>query len=154
MPLTVKNIHIRDYANSDKDAVIGLLRLNTPQYFAPEEEQDLLHYLDHELERYFVLELNGELVGCGGINFSGNPAHGKLSWDILHPQYQGLGLGRRLVQHRLEQLRTYPNVQTITVRTSQLVYEFYEKQGFALTQVVEDYWAKGFHLYDMAYTDV
>jgi len=150
MPSTVKNMHIRDYTSNDKDAVIGLLRLNTPQYFAPEEEQDLLHYLDHEIERYFVLEMNGALAGCGGINFSEDRTHGKISWDILHPQYQGLGLGSRLVRHRLEHLKTYQGLQTITVRTSQLAYKFYEKQGFVLTQVIEDYWAKGFHLYDMA----
>ena len=41
------NIHIREYSSSDKKMVIELLRLNTPKYFAPEEENDFIQYLDN-----------------------------------------------------------------------------------------------------------
>jgi hypothetical protein len=35
------------------------------------------------------------------------------------------------------------------VRTTQLVYPFYQKAGFTLDKVEQDYWANGFDLYQM-----
>lgn len=142
---------IREYAKEDKEPVLGLLRLNTPAYFATEEEKDLIYYLEKEIEYYFVMEIDAKIVGCGGFNFSGNPALGKISWDILHPEFQGRSLGSSLLKYRIERLKKFKDLQKIKVRTTQLVYKFYEKQGFILLEIVKDYWAKGFDLYDMEY---
>ena len=145
-------VTIRAYKQEDKPAILDLLRRNTPQYFSPEEEADLVHYLDHELDHYYVLEYDGILVGCGGINRVDEGATGRISWDILHPDYQGKGLGSILLRHRIQILKGLPGVKTITVRTSQLVYQFYEKNGFELAEVVKDYWAPGYDMYFMVYT--
>jgi [ribosomal protein S18]-alanine N-acetyltransferase len=142
---------IREYKTSDRDAVLGLLKLNTPQYFSPEEESDLVYYLENEIEHYFILEINAQIVGSGGFNFSEDKTTGKISWDILHPDFQGKSLGSILLNHRIEKLKEFKNVQKIIVRTSQLAYKFYEKQGFRLIETIDDYWAKGFHLYNMEY---
>ena len=82
---------IRPYKPADRSSVLALVRLNTPEYFHPSEEEDLSFYLES-------------------------------------------------------------SVQTLIVRTSQLVYRFYEKQGFELEKVVKDYWAEGYDLYLMRYT--
>ena len=145
------SITIREYEPTDKDAVINLIRLNIPKYFAPTEETDLNYYLDHERELYYVLLFDGQIVGCCGINFEDNKTTGKISWDILHPQYQGKSLGSQLLKYRIEKIKVIDSIQKITVRTSQLAYKFYEKQGFELNEVKEDYWAKGFDLYRMEY---
>ena len=133
---------IREYQPTDKNAVIDLIRQNTPAYFAPKEEAD---------ELYFVLLLNKKVVGCGGINFTKDKASGKISWDIIHPQYQGKSLGAQLLKYRIEILKSIDGIQKITVRTSQLAYKFYEKQGFTLKEIQRDYWAKGFDMYSMEY---
>ena len=39
---------IREYQPTDKNAVIDLIRQNTPAYFAQEEEADFSNYLDSE----------------------------------------------------------------------------------------------------------
>lgn len=140
---------IRVYRPEDKAAVLYLLRLNTPAFFAPEEEADLIHYLDEELEYYFVVELEGAIVGSGGFNFSGDKKTGKISWDILHRDFQSKGIGGLLLRHRLERLKAFVGLERIIVRTSQLAYGFYEKHGFRLVEVVKNYWAEGFHLYLM-----
>ena len=146
-----KNVIIREYEGGDEQAVIELLRLNTPQYFAPEEEDDLVHYLHHEIDRYFVLEEQGAIVGCGGINVTEDGTTGRISWDMVHPSHQGKRLGTLLLHHRLKELKDRLQLKVISVRTSQLVYPFYEKNGFVLVEVVADYWAPGFDLYHLVY---
>ena len=144
-------IMIREYKSIDKNAVLELIRLNIPKYFASNEEDDFSRYLDSEIELYYVLFFDKKLVGCGGINFSDNRMTGKISWDILHPEYQGKSLGTYLLEYRIKKLKSIDRVQRITVRTSQLAYKFYEKRGFELLEVKEDYWARGFDMYRMEY---
>ena len=122
---------------------------NTPNYFSIDEEGDLINYLENEIEEYFVIELDGRAIGSGGINFFESVA-ARLSWDLIHPEFQGLGFGSLLVDFRLKRLEEL-KVAEISVRTSQLVVEFYRKHGFHLNEIVENYWAEGFDLYDMKY---
>lgn len=143
------NITIRKYNKADKSTLLELLKLNTPSHFAPEEMTDFIEYLDHEIEYYFVVLLQNKIVGSGGINFSDDQSIGKISWDIIDPNYHGRKIGTFLMKHRIDLLRSLPHIRKVTVRTSQLAYKFYEKQGFEITEIVTDYWAKGFDLYSM-----
>ncbi|MFT5915729.1 MAG: ribosomal-protein-alanine N-acetyltransferase [Bacteroidia bacterium] len=145
------NTKIRPYSQSDQPTLVDLLRLNTPKYFALEEEAEFISYLAHEIEQYFVVELNDEIVGCGGINLVENGAVGRISWDMLYPNSQGKGIGSKLLQHRIGVLKSNHTVKQIVVRTSQHVYPFYEKNGFELKEIKKDYWADGFDLYLMEY---
>lgn len=142
---------IRPYHSGDKNEVLALFDMNTPAYFAPEERTAFDHYLDHELEYYMVVEVNGQTAGCGGYNINEAEGIGYLSWDMVHPDYQGNSLGRQLVNHRLAQLKELASVQAIHVRTSQHTCAFYEKCGFKLISIKEDYWAENFHLYHMVF---
>jgi N-acetylglutamate synthase-like GNAT family acetyltransferase len=146
------NIHIREYSSSDQKLVIELLRLNTPKYFAPEEENDFIQYLENEIDFYYVIELENKLVGCGGINFR-NETTGIISWGIIHPEYHKMKLGSKLLKHRISELQKFTNIDRITVRTTQLVFPFFEKNGFKIVQIVDNYWAEGFHLYEMDYSN-
>ena len=134
---------IRQYQISDKNAVMDLIKRNTPAYFAEEEAADLSKYLDNEIELYYVVLFDNKIVGCGGINFAENKTIGKISWDIIHPDYQGKSLGSQLLAYRIDMLKSIDTIRKITVRTSQLVYQFYEKQGFVLKHTKKGYWAKG-----------
>lgn len=60
--------------------------------------------------------------------------------------YQGKSLGTKLLKHRIGKLYSIDGVQKITVRTSQVAYKFYEKQGFELFEIKKDYWADGFDI--------
>ncbi len=145
------SITIREYGPADKVAVMNLIRLNTPEYFALEEETDLNEYLENKRELYYVLIFDGDIVGCGGINFVKNRKVAKISWDILHPEYQRRSFGSQLLRYRIDKLKTIEGVREIMVRTSQLAYGFYEKHGFVLSEIKKDYWAKGFDMYCMKY---
>ena len=60
---------IRPYIQNDKVAVIELLRSNTPRFFDPTEEKYLIEYLNKEVEDYFIVEENHEIIGAGGVNY-------------------------------------------------------------------------------------
>jgi ribosomal-protein-alanine N-acetyltransferase len=140
---------IRPYHPADRGKLLELFRLNSPAAFAPSEENDFRHYLDQEREDYFVLDRAGEILACGGINYPDGPETARISWDMVDPKHQGEGLGQKLLRYRLENIREKQRIKRITVRTSQLAYRFYEKEGFALMEIIPGYWGEGFDLYRM-----
>ena len=80
---------IRQYSSYDYDSVLELIRLNTPTYFSREEEKDLADYLKFKIQDYFVIDLNNQIVGSGGINYSDDKVKGIISWDMIDPKFQG-----------------------------------------------------------------
>ena len=146
-----ENITIRKYASADKEYVINLFRLNTPKYFAASEEEDLVYYLSHHIENHYVVACGDKLWGCGGFTLSDDLSTGKISWDIFHPDHQGKGLGSILTKYRIEKIQEHKTIKSISVRTSQVAFKFYERFGFNLKETIKDYWAEGFDLYRMEY---
>lgn len=140
---------IRAFSPADTGAIRHIFRLNVPAFFAAEEEPELLHYLQNEAQHYFVLEYNNQIAGCGGFNLMDDGITARISWDIFHPQMQGMGLGTALTGYRMHLLHNMSVIQNVIVRTSQLAYRFYEKQGFVLCEKVHDFWAPGYDLYVM-----
>lgn len=144
-------LEIREYRAADKSFVIEILKLNTPKYFAESEIDDLDHYLENKVEVYLVVELQGKIIGAGGINFDCENRSAMLSWDFISPEYQGNGVGQKLLKYRIDLLKTMEDIDHIKVRTSQLAYKFYTKNRFQTQSIVYDYWAKGLDLYQMKY---
>lgn len=140
---------IRAYIPEDKEKLVQLLSLHVPVYFAASEIADYDFYLQHQTELYFIVEIDNEIAGAGGINFNKENCVANLSWDFTAPDYQNKGIGKKLLDYRIAILRNAPDINRIRVRTSQLVFRFYEKSGFKLKDVKKDYWAEGFDLYDM-----
>lgn len=140
---------IRPYKIEDKKVLVDILRLNTPKFFDKAEEKDFIDFLDNELDDYFVIEEDNKIIGSGGVNYFPESMSAKISWGLIHPDFQGKGLGKKLTLFRIEHLRKNPAVKLIIVRTTQLVYKFYQKMGFELEKTEKDYWAKGLDLYEM-----
>lgn len=140
---------IRKYLNKDKSKLIKILRRNTPEYFDVAEESDFKNYLENEVEDYFVYEVNSDIIGAGGINYFPEERSARISWDMIDPKSQGRGIGKKLIQYRINHLNGNTGIEFIIVRTTQVAYKFYEKMGFELEKVEKDFWAKNFDLYQM-----
>jgi ribosomal-protein-alanine N-acetyltransferase len=149
--LTTTPNNIREYESADKAQVLLLLRLNTPAFFAAREEEEFERYLEKEKEDYFVLESGGQIVACGGVNLLGLGEYARISWDMVHPQFQKKGLGFQLLKFRIQYINTRYPLKKIVVRTSQLAYKFYERAGFVVEKKEKDFWAPGFDLVYMVY---
>lgn len=137
------------YSKSDKEEVIKLLRHNTPEYFDASEETEFIEYLDNEIEDYFVVKDDSNIIGCGGINYFPNEKSARISWDMIHPDFQGKGIGKLLCEHRINLIKVNTEIKLIIVRTTQLVSKFYAKMGFDLEKVEKNFGAKGFDLHQM-----
>lgn len=135
LSIPMNKIKIRVYTDQDKNEVLAIFQLNVPTYFAEQEMQELSGYLDRHIEQYFVIEMNGAIIGAGGINFENSFKTGVISWDFLHPDEQEKGYGRMLLQHRLNILKAIPSIENVMVRTSQLTFQFYEKSGFKTVEI-------------------
>lgn len=142
-------MQIIPYKPEHNTEVVEILRANTPDYFAPSEEAEFKNYLESEREDYFIVESNDDIVGAGGINYFLADKIARVSWDMIHPDYHGKGIGYQLTQYRIDILADHSAIDTVIVRTSQLVYAFYEKIGFELVNKQRDYWAKGYDLFEM-----
>ncbi|MCG6186373.1 GNAT family N-acetyltransferase [Maribellus maritimus] len=140
---------IRKYTTADQLKVLELFRFNTPAFFDPSEEKDFKDYLKNQLEDYFVVEGNRKIIGAGGINYFAEKNTARIAWDMIHPDFHKKGIGKELTIHRLSAIRNRPDIHTVIVRTSQLAFKFYEKLGFEQEDMIPDFWAKGFHLYQM-----
>ncbi len=140
---------IRPYNINDKNELINLIKLNTPQYFDKTEQASFNNYLENEIETYFVVVEDDKIIGCGGINYENNSTTGIISWDIIHPNFQGKGIVKKLLLHLISEIKKNQLIKIILVRTSQHTDKFYEKGGFKLDFITKDYWAKGFDLYQM-----
>lgn len=147
----MNDIIIREYNSDDYDKLLEILMLNIPEYFSQEEYPDFQKYLKEERENYFVAENDDMIVGCGGINYKKDENIAMISWDIIHPKYQGNGIGNRILNHRIDLIKKHHPNYKIIIRTSQLVYKFYEKNGFILLERHKDFWAEGFDMYKMEY---
>lgn len=143
------SITIRPYQKEDKQILLDILQLNVPTYFAQEEVDDLALYLDQYLDLYYVALDNDKIIGAAGINRDFEKEFASLSWGFLHPDYHRKGAGSLLLKHRLDILKPDHRIKTIQVRTSQVVYHFFEKHNFEVIETQEDYWAKGLDLYVM-----
>ena len=101
----------------------------------------------YEPAPYYVVEVEGELVACGGVATSGSSMH--LCWGLVHPDWHHRGLGRKLVDHRLAWAKNQPELEVVELCTSQKTAAFYERFGFETIEFTPDGFAPGHHRHDM-----
>jgi ribosomal protein S18 acetylase RimI-like enzyme len=140
---------IRPYNSADKPTLLEIFKLNTPQYFGPEEVHDFETYLGDFGDTYLTIEHQNKIVGGTGYQITDNDTIGRVTWIFFHPDNSGLGLGRQSVEYCLRIFKRKPTVQKLVVTTSQLAYKFFEKFGLHLVKTEKDYWARGLDLYLM-----
>lgn len=120
---------IRRYEQEDLDAVVAVFRSNIPKYFGPSEEPGLREFLRDYPEDYYVLELDGEIVGSGGIALNEDDTV-SLCWGMVRKDRLGTGLGKKLTEFRIEASRERFGDRAMVTSTSQHTEGFYEKFGF------------------------
>ncbi len=142
-------IIIRSYNNRDRSSLIAILKRNIPKYFHEDEVKDFEKYIDEWSDIYYTVLFNEQIAG--GVSWvpEKKQKSAVIAWIFFDPAFHGKGLGTESVNYCLSAMRKEKDIEKFRVRTSQLIYPFFEKFGFKTIYTEEDYWAKGFDLYDM-----
>ncbi len=140
---------IRPYHINDKKELVAIFMRNTPKYFDPKESRDFETYLQEFKNTYLTVLYQNKIVGGAGYYAMESDNSGRVTWIFFHPDYTGLGLGKKVMDHCLERLNANPIVRKLVVTTSQLAYTFFEKFGYQLVRSEKDHWGPGLDLYVM-----
>ena len=132
---------IRRWKESDAKAVSDLLavtlRTTNIKDYSPEQIESLIqtHQPQHILERaswtHFYVACDGEkIIGCGAIGpYWGKVDESSLFSIFVLPTYQGMGIGRKIVQ-TLEQDEYFLRAKRIEIPASITATPFYRKMGY------------------------
>ena len=141
-------MRVRSYTPADKAACLAIFDSNTPPFFTPDERDEFIQFLDEETDSYFVVELNGNIVACGGYIHPRTPV-AIVAWTMVSRTAQRQGVGRLLLDTILERVRQEPGVQIVKLQTSQYTYGFFERLGFKTERIVEHGFGANLHQYGM-----
>lgn len=88
--------------------------------------------LEHELERFVVVERDGMVIGCAALEEfaadKSHPAMGELYCLAVHPEYREAGRGEAIVDF-VQQRAQQRNIERLFVLTTQSAH-FFVEQGF------------------------
>ena len=74
---------------------------NCPEFFAPNERDDYLEFLNSRPKEYVVCEHRGNIAGAYGV-FAEGDGDAVLNWILLNPEIQGLGIGSKIMERSKE----------------------------------------------------
>lgn len=151
---------IRTYRAADREACCRIFDSNMPVFFDPSERNGLLNWLDardqeraayasNRVETFYVLEIDGEVLGCAGFYIPGSEKCVNMVWGMVENAWHKKGLGRGLLEYRIRLAQTcYPDC-SISLDTTQHSYGFFERLGFTVTAITNNYYGPGLNRYDM-----
>jgi len=139
---------IRPYSESDIDAVVEVFRSNIPKYFGPSEEPGLREFLADLSEHYYVVEINGEVAGAGGIALNKDDTV-SLCWGMVRIDHIGTGLGKLLTEYRIDRSSEVFGNKAMVTSTSQLTEGFYNRFGFVTIEHTPDGFGPGIDICKM-----
>jgi N-acetylglutamate synthase-like GNAT family acetyltransferase len=152
---------IRAYIHSDRDACIGLFKSNMPYDFLPSELPDFINWLDRRepeqqataqqsfIDQYFVAEADGRLTGCGGCYIDLDKKEATMTWGMVDRSLHKQGIGRALLQYRIDFIKAVNPDYTIVLNTTQFSAPFFKRMGFSVVTITKDFYSVGFDRYDM-----
>ena len=142
-------IEIRPYQSDDKTACVEIFRSNQPRFFADEEFEDFVSFLNNLPCSYFCLIDDEIVIGCGGYFINEDEQVAGMAWGMVHNSRHGTGLGKLLLLYRLAQICQAGQANKIIMDTSQHTFKFFEKLGFIVTKVISDGYGAGLDRVDM-----
>lgn len=145
------DVNIRTYEAADGPVLKEIFFSNVPAYFGEQEWTDFEAFLKDDINPdcpYYVILKNGTIAGAGGIALNEDRTV-SLCWGMVRASLHKTGLGKRLLEYRLDVAEKIWPGHAVVVSTSQHACGFFEKYGFRITRTEPDFWFEGMDLYEM-----
>lgn len=139
---------IANYEHSYYAECLRLFDENCPQYFAENEKQDYVHFLDSDPVGYFMVVETDTIIAAFGLLISSDKTRARLSWILVSSSAKGKGVGKAMMTH-VQQLAGKQAIATIDIAASHLSAAFFAKFGAVTISELPDGWGKGMHRVDM-----
>jgi len=130
-----------EYLSENEKDCLAVFDSNTPQYFAVQERetfQGFLNRLTAPYSYFVVRNASEKIVACGGIKLELPNQLAKLRWDMVTGELHRQNIGTFLTLSRLDRICQFPEIQMVSLHTSQHSYLFYEKLGFEVQHIIPD----------------
>jgi len=115
---------IRPAAGADVDAIYNLIEIYAPKAIVlKRSRENIAEYLGN----FIVAEIDGKVVGCAALRDFGNNLLEVRSL-VIDPNYQGRGIGRKLVNYLVE--RTRQSMDSWRIFTLTYEQKFFASLGF------------------------
>ena len=120
---------------------------NCPEYFAQNERQDYVSFLNSNPSHYCLCTNNDKVVGVFGV-LKTDDTQSRLEWIMLAPDVQGLGIGTKIMKKSI-QLAVQQNSTILQIATSHVAYKFFKKFGAKVILETKNGWGPNMHRIDM-----
>jgi GNAT superfamily N-acetyltransferase len=120
---------VRPYESPDRIACLDVFDSLTPLSDS-RTRSDFESWLDTAAGRYFVMEHEESIVGCGGYSFSADQGVATLRWGMVRRSHRKMGLGRFLLMYRMREIGRVGKAGIVLAHPPREEAAFFEKQGF------------------------
>jgi len=131
----VRPCHFREYEPRDRDACVGIFHSNEPDFLKPEDFPAFEALLDEGTSYFLVLEHEGLVVGCGGLELRGEGDIATLLFGMIHRDFRGRGFGSSLLAVRLALLAPGGDTMAVSLETGTVAAAFFGSYDFELVSV-------------------
>ncbi len=142
-----KNSLFRAYSSADREACLEIFDANCPTFFAPNERDDFVTFLDARSVGYEVCVVNERVVGAFGLFGNGRQTK-SLNWLLIDPHSQGIGIGSAIMD-RIVSSGRHSGLRLLSIAASHKSAPFFSRFGAVTTAVVDDGWGPGMNRVDM-----
>jgi ribosomal protein S18 acetylase RimI-like enzyme len=130
------NLVIRLYESTDTEQVVDLWQRCGLVVPWNDPRQDIQRKLDFQPHLFWVAAAGEQVAGTIMAGYEGH--RGWINYLAVAPEYQGGGIGRRMMQHAEDELRKLgcPKINLQVRSSNQQVIAFYRRLGFAVDDVL------------------
>jgi ribosomal protein S18 acetylase RimI-like enzyme len=124
-------MNIRAYCEEDREGVIDVWTASNLTRSWNDPNKDIDRKLSVDPKGFLVAVESGHVVGTVMAGYEGH--RGWIQYMAVHPDFQGSGYGKALIESAIELLRARgcPKVNLQVRRSNTAVVEFYKRVGFA-----------------------
>ncbi len=132
------SISFRRFKTADAPGCIELYALNEKGRFPQDYIERYRQSLDAQKSYYLVGELDGRIVASGAVSYWMREDIAVLAFGLVHPDYQGRGIGTALLLARLALLNPNRHSYRVLIFAVEKAFNFYRRFGFQCFQPWKD----------------